>query len=56
MAEELATSEPPSEPLAAPARPAPVADDIPLLRIDAVVKQFGGFRAVDRLSLDIGAG
>jgi putrescine transport system ATP-binding protein len=32
------------------------AADIPLLRIDAVVKQFGGFRAVDRLSLDIRAG
>jgi putrescine transport system ATP-binding protein len=29
---------------------------IPLLRIEAVVKEFGGFRAVDRLSLDIGAG
>src|ERR1700687_462799 len=32
------------------------AADMPLLRIDAVVKQFGGFRAVDRLSLDIRAG
>jgi putrescine transport system ATP-binding protein len=30
--------------------------DIPLLRIDAVAKKFGGFRAVDRLSLDIRAG
>jgi putrescine transport system ATP-binding protein len=30
--------------------------DIPLLRIDAVVKKFGGLRAVDRLSLDIRAG
>src|SRR5467141_2032978 len=29
---------------------------IPLLRIDAVVKKFGSFRAVDRLSLDIRAG
>jgi putrescine transport system ATP-binding protein len=29
---------------------------IPLLRIDAVVKKFGGLRAVDRLSLDIRAG
>ena len=29
---------------------------MPLLRIDAVVKKFGGFRAVDRLSLDIRAG
>jgi putrescine transport system ATP-binding protein len=32
------------------------APDIPLLRIEAVVKQFGVFRAVDRLSLDIRAG
>jgi putrescine transport system ATP-binding protein len=30
--------------------------DFPLLRIDAVVKKFGPFRAVDRLSLDIRAG
>ena len=29
---------------------------MPLLRIEAVVKKFGGFRAVDRLSLDIRAG
>src|SRR5258708_12672995 len=29
---------------------------LPLLRIDAVVKKFGGFRAVDGLSLDIRAG
>ena len=29
---------------------------MPLLRIDAVVKKFGAFRAVDRLSLDIRAG
>jgi putrescine transport system ATP-binding protein len=38
--------------------PAPQAEaaDIPLLRIDAVVKKFGVFRAVDRLSLDIRAG
>jgi len=32
------------------------AADMPLLRIDAVVKKFGMFRAVDRLSLDIRAG
>src|SRR3979490_2090867 len=32
------------------------AADIPLLSIDAVVKKFGVFRAVDRLSLDIRAG
>src|SRR6267378_2784285 len=44
MAEELSKPEPPS------------ATDVPLLRIDAVVKKFGVFRAVDRLSLDIRAG
>src|SRR5216117_1406673 len=32
------------------------AAEIPLLRIDAAVKKFGSFRAVDRLSLDIKAG
>jgi putrescine transport system ATP-binding protein len=32
------------------------ASDGPLLRIDTVVKRYGGFRAVDGLSLDIGAG
>lgn len=31
----------------------PQVADVPLLRIDAVVKRFGGFVAVDRLSLDI---
>jgi putrescine transport system ATP-binding protein len=36
--------------------PPPQAADLPLLRIDGVVKSFGGFRAVDRLSLDIRAG
>jgi putrescine transport system ATP-binding protein len=40
----------------APEPQAAVAADAPLLRIDAVVKKFGGFRAVDRLSLDIRAG
>src|SRR4030081_2462852 len=45
MAEEMAKSEPGAD-----------AADIPLLRIDAVVKKFGVFRAVDRLSLDIRAG
>ncbi|MBS0529167.1 MAG: ABC transporter ATP-binding protein [Proteobacteria bacterium] len=29
---------------------------VPLLRVDAVVKRFGGFMAVDRLSLDVRAG
>ena len=58
MAEEHAKSEPHFEAVAEPAEPAPeaAAADIPLLRIDGVVKNFGGFRAVDRLSLDIGAG
>jgi putrescine transport system ATP-binding protein len=37
-------------------RPQARAESIPLLRIEAVVKTFGGFRAVDRLSLDIRAG
>jgi putrescine transport system ATP-binding protein len=36
--------------------PAADAADAPLLRIEAVVKKFGVFRAVDRLSLDIRAG
>ncbi len=45
MSEELAKPEPGAD-----------APDIPLLRIDAVVKKFGVFRAVDRLSLDIRAG
>ena len=45
MAEDLANTEPQQD-----------AADIPLLRIDAVVKKFGTFRAVDRLSLDIRAG
>jgi putrescine transport system ATP-binding protein len=45
MTEELSKGEPGAD-----------AADIPLLRIDAVVKKFGVFRAVDRLSLDIRAG
>ena len=36
--------------------PLPVPFDIPLLRIEGVVKSFGSFRAVDRLSLDIRSG
>src|SRR4051812_30543429 len=36
--------------------PPMVAADMPLLRIEAVVKNFGGFTAVDKLSLDIRAG
>jgi putrescine transport system ATP-binding protein len=45
MAEDIANT----EPQAAPA-------DAPLLHIDAVVKKFGTFAAVDRLSLEIRAG
>ncbi len=45
MAEELAKPGPPA-----------AAADMPLLRIDGVVKRFGGVIAVDRLSLDIRAG
>src|ERR1700716_1301200 len=45
MAEELSKPEPHSS-----------ATDVPLRRIDAVVKKFGGFTAVDHLSLDIRAG
>src|SRR5258707_4406564 len=44
---------------AAPVMPEPPAvatADMPLLRIEAVGKSFGNFRAVDRLSLDIRAG
>src|SRR5215475_3897442 len=38
------------------ALPAPDLFDMPLLRIEGVVKNFGSFRAVDRLSLDIRSG
>ena len=43
---------------AAPAKTVALPDlvDMPLLRIEGVAKRFGGFRAVDRLSLDIRAG
>src|SRR5438552_13974137 len=47
MAEELAKAEAGADAAAA---------EVPLLRIDAVVKKFGGFSAVDNLSLDIRAG
>ena len=55
MAEELPKIEP-AEKLSMSQLPAAAAADAPLLRIDAVVKKFGAFRAVDRLSLDIRAG
>jgi putrescine transport system ATP-binding protein len=38
------------------AAPVEAAADVPLLRIEGVSKNFGAFRAVDRVSLDIGAG
>src|SRR3954464_15975138 len=38
------------------AAPVEASADMPLLRIEGVSKSFGSFRAVDRLSLDIGAG
>jgi len=71
MAEEIllqaATPPETAPPQPAPLQPAPVAQepapipqvplrDGPLLRIEGVVKAFGGFRAVDGVSLDIRAG
>jgi putrescine transport system ATP-binding protein len=55
MAEDVSITEAAAEP-SKPELPPVTAADMPLLRIDAVVKRFGGLRAVDRLSLDIKAG
>jgi putrescine transport system ATP-binding protein len=57
MAEEARGIEAASEPAKA-ALPATIAPqpDMPLLRIEGVAKKFGGFRAVDGVSLDIAAG
>jgi putrescine transport system ATP-binding protein len=55
MAEDVPITEAAAEPCK-PELPPVTAADMPLLRIDAVVKRFGGLRAVDRLSLDIKAG
>jgi putrescine transport system ATP-binding protein len=57
MAEEAPGIEAASEPAKA-ALPATIAPqpDMPLLRIEGVAKKFGGFRAVDGVSLDIAAG
>jgi putrescine transport system ATP-binding protein len=55
MAEDVPITEAAAEP-SKPDLPPITAADMPLLRIDAVVKRFGGLRAVDRLSLDIKAG
>jgi putrescine transport system ATP-binding protein len=56
MAEELSKTEIAAEPATPEPQQAAAAADIPLLRIDAVAKKFGTFRAVDRVSLDIRAG
>jgi putrescine transport system ATP-binding protein len=55
MAEEAAKTATQAEPARLEPTVAAVTD-MPLLRIEAVVKKFGAFRAVDRLSLDIRAG
>ncbi|WP_316190561.1 ABC transporter ATP-binding protein [Bradyrhizobium sp. SZCCHNS2096] len=53
MAEDIANTEIAAE----PAKPLPLPDPImPLLRMEGVVKAFGGFRAVDGVSLEIHAG
>jgi putrescine transport system ATP-binding protein len=44
------------EPQALPAARSEAKATMPLLRIEGVVKKFGGFRAVDGVSLDIAAG
>ena len=63
MAEEELNIEVAAEPVKSETRfalpvpvPPPQAADLPLLRIEGVVKTFGSFRAVDQLSLDIRAG
>jgi putrescine transport system ATP-binding protein len=55
MAEDLSKTDADVEPAKPDPRPV-IAADVPLLRIDAVVKKFGPVRAVDRLSLEIRAG
>jgi putrescine transport system ATP-binding protein len=55
MAEEVPKTEIAAEQARVEPPPAVMAD-IPLLRIDGVVKRFGGFKAVDQLSLEIRAG
>jgi len=57
MAEEISLPELQTEATAGlPESPPPAATDLPLLRIEGVGKQFGRFRAVDDLSLEIMAG
>jgi putrescine transport system ATP-binding protein len=55
MAGEVTKAKESMEVLGESAPPAAEAD-VPLLRIEGVTKQFGPFRAVDKLSLDIRAG
>jgi putrescine transport system ATP-binding protein len=52
MAEEVSRIDAAAE----PAKPEVHSPDMPLLRIEGVVKKFGAFRAVDGVSLDIRAG
>jgi putrescine transport system ATP-binding protein len=54
MAADIANTDTAATPAKSVALPDLV--DMPLLRIEGVAKRFGGFRAVDRLSLDIRAG
>ena len=56
MAEESSQPDPLTAAELTESAPRIVAFDTPLLRIDGVVKTFGAVRAVDQLSLDIGAG
>jgi len=56
MAGDIADTDFAAEPARPVPVPLPVLVDMPLLRIEGVSKRFGGFRAVDRLSLDIRAG
>ncbi len=55
MTEDVAPKDVPLQDSAKPEVPR-AAPDMPLLRIDGVTKRFGGFTAVDKLSLDIRAG
>jgi putrescine transport system ATP-binding protein len=64
MAEDISSTEVVAEAAKGEPQPAPQAvpatekrpDDAPLLRLEGVAKKFGGFRAVDGVSLDIRAG
>src|SRR6266704_1807761 len=58
MAGDIANTDTDTDTVAMPAKTVALPDlvDMPLLRIVGVAKSFGGFRAVDRLSLDIRAG